>query len=583
MPIQAPLDPVTGLPVPAGPGGTPAVDPVTGLPVTPGEPADPAAVVPVDPAAPGAPATPVNAEPTIAPDTVVMDDGTSLDCTTLQRPPTPLRRLTRSEYNNSVRDLLNTTLTPASIFPPDEVSGGFSNNALVLTVSSLHAEKYVEAAEMLAAEAVTNINTSGLLPCDSAAGEEACAREFATVFGRLAYRRALETEDVDALMEAYAAGDTFEKGIEVMIRAVLQSPHFLYRVEFTGTETPGVGMVRTSGYETASRLSYLIWASGPDDALLDTAEAGGLDTPEQVAATARQMLQDPKARNAIAEFYRQWLGMTRLETATKDASAFPLWSDEMRAAMQAETGAVVEQVLWGSATPTLSALLTTPVGLPTGPLATLYGIPASETAVTLPATERSGVLTLPGFLAAQAHPDQTSPVLRGKFVRTKLMCTPPPIPPPNADITPPDPSEGGTARQRFSAHAEDAECASCHQLMDPLGFAFENYDAIGSYRTMDAGQPVDVSGEVVLSEDMDGPFMGVSGLAAKLADSEQVRDCVASQWYTYAVGRSEEVGDTCSLNPLQQAFGSTGADLVELIVGTTQTEAFLYRRAELAQ
>src|SRR6478735_7799875 len=290
---------------------------------------------------------------TVAPGEIVNEHGTTVDCNTLQRPPTPLRRLTRFEYNSTVRDLFGTTLSPAEDFdfPPDEIADGFSNNAVVLTVSSLHAEKYTYAAEALAAEAVTHLDT--LFTCDPVAtGAEACATQFAETFGRRVYRRALEPEDVSVLLQAFALGapTSYEHGIEVMVRLMLQSPHFLFRVEFTGAEPPGtpLTMTRLNGYETATRLSYLIWSSAPDDALLDAAAAGALGTPEQVAGEARRMLSDPKARLAVAEFYRQWLDLTRLDTISKGAEAFPLWSEAMRTAMKAEGNAVVEDVVFGS-------------------------------------------------------------------------------------------------------------------------------------------------------------------------------------------------------------------------------------------
>lgn len=563
-----------------------ATSPVSSSP-TPGQPdgsgtgpgTAPSGTVPGPATNPGDPNT---SGPTTAPTTVTQNDGSVLDCNTVRRPPTPLRRLTRFEYDNTVRDLLGTALTPSSAFPPDEVADGFSNNALVLTVSGLHAEKYLEAAEALAAEAAGKLPT--LLPCDPGLiGEEACAREFASRFGRRAFRRALDTEDLAVLMEAYAAGaaNGFQKGVEVMIRAVLQSPHFLYRVEFTGASQLGAGMVRLNGFETATRLAYLLWSSAPDDALLEAAETGQLATAEQVEARARVMLQDPRAKAAAAEFFRQWLGLTRLETTSKHAETFPSWSEDMRRAMRDEAAAFVGHVLW-SDTPTLESLFTVPLGMPAGPLAALYGVQPSAAGqiVPLPAQERVGILTLPAFLAAQAHPDQTSPVLRGKFIRGKVLCTPPPPPPPDADVTPPPPGEGGTARERYSRHSTDRECATCHQLMDPLGFPFENYDALGAYRTSDNGQPVDVSGEMIASLDMDGPFQGVAGLAAKLSGSDQVRDCIATQWFKYAVGRSEEGGDACSLLPLQNGFELADANLLELMVGTTRSEVFLYRRAE---
>ncbi len=525
----------------------------------------------------------VDPGPSIAPNEVLDENGTKVACNDLTRPPTPLRRLTRFEYNNSVRDLFGTTATPADAFPPDEVSDGFNNSALLLTVSTLHAEKYMEAAELLAADAITKLST--LSTCDAAAmGEQACAEQFARDFGRKAFRRNLEPDDVATLMEAYAAGQTYEKGIEVMIRAMLQSPHFLYRVEFTGTETAGDGMIRVNGYETASRLSYLIWGSTPDDTLLGAAEAGQLSTPEQVANVARTMLTDDRAKRGIAEFYRQWAGLTRLDIITKDANAFPLWSDDMRAAMDAESTAMVEHTVWGE-TPTLANLLTAPVGLARGPLAALYGVDPSDTIVNLPADQRAGILTMPAFLAVQAHPDQTAPVLRGKFIYKRLLCRE--ISPPPAElmdrIVVPQVTEDSTARERFSAHSEDEVCAACHQYLDPPGFALENYDALGAYRTTENGQMIDSTGQFVGTRDINEAFSGVVEMAALLARSEQVQDCVARQWLTFALGRGVETGDTCSVAPLQEAFTASGGNLAELMVQITQSEAFLYRRATAAE
>jgi len=517
---------------------------------------------------------------TVVPPEVTTDGGTTVDCSTLTRPPTPLRRLTRFEYNSTVRDLFDTALTPADDFPPDEIVDGFSNNGVVLTVSSLHAEKYTYAAEALAAEAVTKL--SSLHSCDPVAtGAEACATQFAEQFGRRVYRRALEPEDVSILLEAFALGSaqSYEKGIEIMLRAMLQSPHFLFRVEFTGASPPGTAptMVRLNGYETASRLSYLIWSSAPDVLALDLAAAGGLSSPDQVQAEARRMLADPKARLAVGEFYRQWLGLTRLDGVSKDVAAFPLWSEAMRAAMKAEGAAIVEDVVFGSEA-TLDRLLTAPLGLPTGPLAELYGVPESTTVTALDAAQRTGILTTPGFLAVQAHPDQTSPVLRGKFIRTKLLCDEVEPPPDNVDTSVPNLNEGGTARQRFTAHLTDVSCAHCHSGMDPLGYPLESYDALGTFRTTDAGQPLDLSGEFVSTEDIDGPFVGAAEMSQRLAASDQVEDCVAEQWFRFAVGRGVESGDACSLSPLQDAFNQSGGNLMELLVQTTNTEAFLYRR-----
>ncbi|WP_437679265.1 DUF1592 domain-containing protein [Sorangium sp. So ce131] len=516
-------------------------------------------------------------------------------CGGTERILAPQRRLTRFEYNNTVRDLLGTSLTPADQFPADEIAGGFSNNASVLTVSALHAEKYLLAAEQLAAEAVAG-DLSALLPCDPAAvegnvaEEEACARQFVEDFGRRAYRRRLEPQDVDRLMRAYAAGRTggsLREGVEVVIRAALQSPKFLFRLELRRDLDDASPKVRLDPYEMASRLSYLVWASAPDDALLDAAEAGLLETREQLAERAREMLKSPLARLAVAEFYKQWLSLGKLETIVKEEGAFPGYDEELVAGMSAETPAFIEHVLW-SGDRKLSSLLTLPIGFATESVARLYGVnvpPGSTTPqlVDLPPDQRAGVLTQPAFLAVHAHPDQTSPVLRGKAIRQKFMCQEPPPPPPDVDLTLPEGEVGVTARERFSQHSSDARCAGCHELMDPIGFAFENYDSVGAYRTEEGGQVIDSSGEIVRSADMNGPFVGVRELAEKLAGSAEVRDCLATQWFRFTAGRFETDGDACSLGELRATFNGTEGDLVELIVATTQTEAFMYRSAIAAE
>jgi len=508
-------------------------------------------------------------------------------CPTSIITPATLRRLTRFEYANSVRDLLAVDPAPANDLPVDEVTEGFDNNAGVLTVSPLHAEKYVLVSEALAKAAVKNL--AALTACDTnVKGEDACATELAKSLGRKAFRRPTTPEDEQGLMAAYAAGKdggSYAEGIEVMIRAILQSTNFLYRLELT-TASANAALVPISQYELATRLSYLIWSSGPDDALLDAAAHNELATKEMVAAKARAMVKDMKARPAITGFYNQWMSTSRLDIITKDHTLFPKYSAEVQAGMAAELPAFVSYVLF-SGDRSLKTLLTSQLAFVNPALAAVYGVTAPSGAasapamVTLPASQnRAGILTQAGFLAVQAHPDQTSPVLRGKFVRAKLLCQPPQPPPVNANITPPDVTAAATARERFSAHLKaGSDCSGCHVLMDPIGLTFENFDAIGGYRTQENGHDIDTSGQIVAATDasLGGAFTGVRELADKLAGSRQVSDCVATQWFRYAAGRGEETPDGCSLAGLRDTFASSGNDLVELIVATTQTDAFWYR------
>ena len=484
---------------------------------------------------------------------------------------------------------MNVDAIPVNDLFADEVTDGYSNNAGVLIVLLLYVEKYVLVFEVLAKAAVQNLAALTSNCNTTSRGEDACATDFANTFGRRAFRRPVTAEDRTLLMAAYTAGRTggsYAEGIEVMIRAALQSSHFLYRLETTAPANSATTMVPLSQYEMATRLSYLIWAAGPDDALLDAAGRGELSSRDAVATRARTMLADPKARVAVTDFYKQWLGTSRLDITSKSSTAFPAFTDAAREGMRLETPAFVEYVMW-TGDHKLATLLTSPTTFVTSALAPIYGVTAPANSatvpkmVTLPANQgRSGVLTQAGFLSAQAHPDQTSPVLRGKFVRSNMMCQPPPMPPMDIDISVPEVGSGKTARERFAAHLTvAASCNSCHSLMDPIGLAFEGFDAIGRFRTTENGVTLDLSGEVIASRDpaLNGKFTGVPELAAKLAASDQVRDCLATQWFRFSAGRAEEQPDGCSLTTLQDAFAASGGDLVELVVAMTQTDAFWYR------
>ena len=508
-------------------------------------------------------------------------------CPTTSLPRTPLRRLTRFEYENTVRDLLNVDTSAVSEIPADEADG-FDNNAALQVAPEFLVEKYVLVSEALAAQAVQSL--ANLTTCDAEVmGGTACAQQFAQSFGRLAFRRPITAEDEAMFMTAYAAGadgGSHAEGIEVMIRAALQSPHFLYRLETTTPADPTQALVPLGPFELATRLSYLIWGSGPDAALLDAAENGMLSSKEQVAAKARELLASPKSRVSLNNFLGQWAGLSGLHTMTKNTTLYPAYSDEVKEAMKRELPAFLDYMLANN-TANLGTLFTSNLAFVSGPLAAVYGVaapPASETTpqmVTLPEEQgRAGLLTQAGFLSVQGHPDQTSPVLRGKFVRSNLLCDPPPPPPDDLDISVPELSDGATARDRSAAHlSAGGACASCHVLMDPIGLAFEHFDAMGQYRTTESGQTIDVSGEVMHAKDpaLDGSFRGVRELADKLAGSELVQDCVANHLFRFASGRFESAGDDCSLATLQEAFTAADGDLVELVVAMTETDAFLFR------
>lgn len=512
---------------------------------------------------------------------------TPQSCSSPELPVTPLRRLTRFEYEHTVRDLLNVDTAAVQQIPADEADG-FDNNAELQVAPDYLVEKYVLVSEALAAEAVKNL--AALTDCNATfTGGEVCARRFAQSFGRRAFRRPITAADETMFMAAYdagARGGSHQEGIEVMIRMALQSPDFLYRLEFVPPTAGAQQLLPFSPYELATRLSYLIWGAGPDDALLDAAAAGQLSTKAQVAAKAREMLSSPKAQDSLNNFLAQWAGLRKLDITTKNTSLFPNYSTELRDAMKRELPAFVSY-MFDRGDVTLSNLLTSEVAFVSGPLAGIYGVAApvgsanTPKMVNLPGNQgRAGLLTQAGFLSVQGHPDQTSAVLRGKFVRAKLLCDPPPPPPDDVDISVPEITEGATARDRAAIHlSAGGNCSACHTLMDPIGLSFENFDAMGQYRLTENGVTIDVSGEVLYSDDpaLEGEFVGVRQLAEKLANSDLVQDCMATQMFRFASGRFEGQGDACSLTTLQDSFAAADGDLVELIVAMTQTDTFFFR------
>lgn len=497
--------------------------------------------------------------------------------------PSPIRRMTRFEYDNTVRDLFGDTTHPASAFPAEEEALGFDNNAFALVTSSTLAEKYMLAAEGISERATDPLSKN--VPCDPATvGEDACAKQFIATFGKRAFRRPLTPEESSALFGVYQAGraiEDFRLGIRAVIETALQSPQFLYRVEF-GAEpiAPGEPVVRLTPWEMASRLSYFLWGSMPDDELFAAAEAGELVTKEQIAAQARRMLDDPRAHEAAGHFHRQWLDYDRVASVGKDAALFPEWSPAIAALLRDEAEAFFDHVTFDDEQGTLGTLLTAPYAFVDDELAAFYGIeiepgPGLRKVET---GQRAGLLSLGALLAANAHSNQTSPVHRGKLVREQLLCDVMPPPPPGAVIEVPEPDPDSTARERFAEHSKNPACSSCHSLMDPIGFGFESYDAVGRYRTTEDGEPIDASG-VLTESDVDGEFVGLAELAAKLAASDDVRRCYVKQWFRYAHGRGEFGDDACTIDGLVASFAATGGTIEELLVALTQTDAFLYRRA----
>jgi hypothetical protein len=500
--------------------------------------------------------------------------------------PSYIRRVNRLEYNNTVRDLLGDTTHAADAFPAEEKRLGFDNNADALSVSPLLAEQYLKAAETVATDAL-NKRWSALVPCAATTADpaavDACGRDFIAAFGQKAYRRPLDADDTALLTALFDAGKTtdLKTGIRLVVEAALQSPRFLYRVEFGASADAGQAVVKVDDWEMASRLSYLLWHSMPDDALFAAAQAGELSTNDQIQAQVQRMVTDPRARGVASDFFAQWLRVGEIGDVEKMRAVFPSYTTDIPALMQQETAKFLDYVTWDGGGD-LQSIFTAPFTFVNGPLAQYYGISgvSGDTFVMKDLgadTHRGGVLTQGGLLSLLGKADQTSPVHRGKFVREQLLCMQLPPPPADIMIKPPALSTTLTTRERFTQHSVDAACTGCHRLMDPIGLGFESFDGAGIFRATENGQPVDDSGEVKDS-DIPGIFHGVGELSSRLAASAQVQACVATHWFRYGYGRGETTADACSMSRVQTQFSGGGLKLRDLLIALTQTDAFLYRQ-----
>lgn len=490
--------------------------------------------------------------------------------------PSPLRRLTRFEYGRSIHALTGASESVAESLPPDELSQGFDNMADAYSVSTLHAVKYLEVAEKVGLGLLSErARLAAFAGCDPTA-DAACVEPFVRAFGRRAYRRPLLDDELTALLALYekASDPDAGAGVSAVVTAVLQAPQFLYRAEIPGAAEAFAAPLDDHGL--ATRLSYLIVASSPDEELLTAADNGALGTAAGLMAQAERLLNQPQAAEAFAHFVEQWWELETLPSIEKDRALYRLWSSDIPAAFAKETQLFLAEA-WSQG-PSLRTLLGAPFTFVDANLASFYGYPQPSASgfqrVSLDPARASGLFTQGAFLATHAKPNQTSPVHRGKFVRAKLFCTPPPPPPPDIVVRPPTVDPRLSTRERFLQHEAEPLCAGCHKMMDPIGFVFEHFDAIGRYRDVDAGKPVDATGSLS-GTDVDGALDGVVSLSHRLVESETVRKCVATQWFRYAFGRSEQTSaDTCTIDALAQTLEREDGDLRQMIRATVEQSLF---------
>jgi hypothetical protein len=501
-------------------------------------------------------------------------------------PSAPLRRLSYAEYQATMKDLFGSLNLLAPNISHDPASHGFENQAKLLNPSPMLVEQYANAAIDVGLKLSTTL-TSPILPCTpkTAAEEKSCGAQFVETFGARVLRRPLtaaEKTDYETYFESERALSNFAGAVQLTTEVLLQSPQFLYRVELGDPATVEMDRIKLTPYEVATRLSYLLSGTAPDATLLDKAQQNMLDTPAARETEARRLLADPHATSMFVEFHREWLDFDKLSNEPKDPKTFPQYTPELTAAIREESDRFVALIMGSQGDGTLKSFLTSTKTEVNAPLGKLYGVTGPATgwgAVDLSSTERAGFLTRSNFLASRAHQLAGSPPLRANYILQRLLCMTVPPPPGNADLSEPASKPGAgakTNRQLFEERLTPATCHACHSTFMALGYALENYDAIGQYRTTDNGQPVDATGHFAMG-DVDWQLNGAIDLSTKLADSAVAQDCLANNWLEYALGRDLETGDQCRAAKLNVALADAKGDIREMLVALIKSDEFVYR------
>jgi hypothetical protein len=493
----------------------------------------------------------------------------------------PLRRLTNTEYRNTLVDLVGDEELVESVtgnLPREPTSLGFRTSASALTITPLIADVYTQAAQELGLAVAASAESVGCDPDEASAG---CVQSFIESFGKRAYRRPLSNRELGRYADLYETlldeTQSPRTTLAWLTSTMLSSPNFLFRVELSSA--PGGGVSRPTDHEMATRLSYLLWQTMPDQALFDAADAGELTTREGIDAQVVRMLQDPKAYR-VYDFFEQWLDLDEAEDLTRSDETYPEFDDEMRELFKGENRRFILHLFTKDEPGTFAELLSADYTFANRRLAEHYGlddVPNTAELVQVDAPGRAGVLTQATMLIHD-RPLRTSIVKRGLKIRTDFLCQIVPAPPDNVDTTLPDLDGDLTQRQRLEQHRSEPACAGCHNLMDPIGEVFETFDALGRQRTEDeGGADIVPGGTVTATRTLDGEYDSPAALAAAMATSDEVRECFTLQAFRYFYGRDATDADECTQAQLMQTFARNDYRLIDLLFGLTRSDQFLYR------
>jgi hypothetical protein len=491
--------------------------------------------------------------------------------------PRVLRRLTSTELNNSLVDLFGDPAAPQTTALADPDTLGFHVDAAQLLVRDLAAQQISDFAEQTAQWAVTG-KLGSLTTCMTT--DATCRQTFIKSFGRKAFREPLTDAQVKAYDTLFAAEATFNDGATAVISAMLQSPNLLYRRELGKPDPANPGQYLLTQQEVASNLSFFLTQSPPDSTLAHAADMGMLSTPAQLDAQADRLIKSARGRKSLTAFARGWLNLEKLATVVKDDKVFAL-TDQLRKDMVGESETMFLDTFDRGGT--VSELFTAPYTFMNLNLSQFYGAGGSAGGtgfikVMLDGSKRDpGILAQAGILAVHATGVDSSPVKRGKLVRTRILCQSLPPPPADVDTMLKPPAPNQTTRQRQQQHQDNPACSACHQTIDPIGYGFERYDGFGRRRDTDNGAPIDSSGTLKGLASGDKPFDGIAALEPLLASSPEAQACIVRYWSYFAYGVASWDQDACAFSNLVNEAGKSQFSLQGVVKAIVHSPNFTRR------
>jgi hypothetical protein len=489
------------------------------------------------------------------------------------------RRLSRTEIDATVRDLLGDTTNPASRFLAEDEYTPFDNDYTRQAASAALIDSLEATADDIATRVLAPANRSRIVPCTpTGPGDATCFRQVIDTAGRRLFRRPLSEDEITAYLslQSFATENNpsvphdFYTAVALVLRSMLQDPEFLYRIEI-GTPTSDSGVLHLNSYEIATRLSYLLVGSAPDDRLLDLAKTDALADPQQRRAEAMRLLADARARDQVHRFHAMWLGYRAIPGST-----------DLLAAFNTETTALIDKIVFDQPASYLT-LFSSDQTYINDLLATQYGLPAPAGGagwVSYGGSGRAGILSHGAVLAAFSKFSDTSPTQRGILVQTRLLCNVVQPPPANVNVDQPPPATTSSCKlDRYAAHRSVASCGVCHNNLDPIGIGLEQYDVGGKFRTHDDGHPecpLDGNGTLPGA----GTFNGPAELGQKLVESGKLEHCVVEHLLRYAVGRGLYPEDQGAVDTLASGFKASDYSLTETLLAYVASDRFALRQED---